>query len=251
MGGGGSPKVPKAQKLLMKQQAAMLSEMQAIMQESQEQQRLLMPALLEQMGIEGIYDDAGTLTGYRMREDELDPLRKEIEKGFLERSRAALAGELPVNPALMKDLSEREKTLEEELVKDFGSLSAARTSTAGQMRLREFEESKEGILEGARRGDLTMAEQLGIGRQFANQQLENTDVARISGLPDWMRGGAQGYGTLAQLYGQAQQPYMEHSRLEASSGGNILGQLAGVIGGAAAAGIGSAGGADLYKLMFK
>src|SRR3990172_2008136 len=104
--------------------------------------------------------------------DELAPLRSQIEKGFLERTQAALAGQLPVNPALLSDLAENERTLRETLRRQLGP--GFETSSPGIESLGEFGQRRSELLESARRGDLTLAEQLGISRQQANDlQLQN------------------------------------------------------------------------------
>jgi hypothetical protein len=100
--------------------------------------------------------------------DELETMRQEIEKGLLERSKAALAGELPVSPGLISDLGKQEQELNERLRQQFGV--GYETSTAGIQTLGDFEERKTNILEGARRGDLTMSEQLSLARQGMGMQ---------------------------------------------------------------------------------
>lgn len=116
-------------------------------------------------------------------EDPNQALREQIEQGFLDRTLAAQRGELPVNPALLSDLGQQEETLRETLRKQLGP--GFETSTPGTERLDQFFQTKEEILEGARRGDLTLSEQLGIGRSRENVDLVNQNIAQagtITGL---------------------------------------------------------------------
>lgn len=139
------------------------------------------------------------LTGFSKVERPEDKLRKEIELKLLERTKAGLAGELPVDPALMSDLAERERTLEEELSRDFGSLSAARTSSAGIERINKFNEMKESILTQARRGDISFGQQLAQSQGGDNMNRFVGARSNVVGLPF----NPSGYNGLNQSLAQA------------------------------------------------
>lgn len=140
----------------------------------------------------------GRITGVTQIEDPNRPLREEIETGFLERTRAALAGELPVNPALLRELGEQEETLRETLRKQLGP--GFETSSPGIEALATQSQRREELIEGARRGDLTLAEQLGIARQGSNEQSINQLLARVGGAANFQN-------PLISQFGSAQQPF--------------------------------------------
>lgn len=92
------------------------------------------------------------------RESELAPERQEIEQLQLDRSIAALRGELPVDPALLRDLDEQEQKLRDQLRKQLGT--GFETSTPGIEALSEFGNRRSEILERVRRGDIEAADRL-------------------------------------------------------------------------------------------
>ena len=206
MGGGGPSYQPPSaiETGLQTEQAALLRQQREMLAEQMRAQSLLSPYLFREAGVKPIYDAQGRMTGFEEVPDELGGLRKGIEKSFLERSQAALEGKLPVNPALLRDIERRRTTLRERYRRNLGP--GFETSTPYEEAQREQEESIEAILEGARRGDLTLAEQLGISRQQATDtQLANM-LNRATGAQSYPFAGS-GYGSLASLFGQAADPY--------------------------------------------
>ncbi len=129
-------------------------------QESQRLEDLLQPELLRQAGYELQLDASGNPIGVALTQDLLR--QREIERGMNERTLAALRGELPVDPALLRDLEREEGTLRESLLKQLGT--GYETSSAGIETLGQFAQRRQSILEGARRGDLSLAEQLSLAR---------------------------------------------------------------------------------------
>ena len=206
MGGGGPSYQPPSaiETGLQTEQAALLRQQREMLAEQMRAQSLLSPYLFREAGVKPIYDAQGRMTGFEEVPDELGGLRKGIEKSFLERSQAALEGKLPVNPALLRDIERQRTTLRERYRRNLGP--GFETSTPYEEAQREQEESIEAILEGARRGDLTLAEQLGISRQQATDtQLANM-LNRATGAQSYPFAGS-GYGSLASLFGQAADPY--------------------------------------------
>lgn len=237
-----SPKVSvpgptAAEQELLKAQTSALNQQRDILQQNLKQQQLLQPFLFEQAGVTPITGPGGEITGFqraptdpnvsRLQEletrfleqalgegDELQPLREQIERGLLERSAAALEGRLPVDPALMETLEQEESTLRDRLRRQLGP--GFETSTPGIEALGNFEERKGRLLDAARRGDLTLAEGLGIARQSANQQpLRNLlemaggvggeafgrageSLSRIAGVGGMSLPMAGGFGQLAR-----------------------------------------------------
>tara|TARA_Y100000310_G_scaffold292684_1_gene321663 strand:+ start:139 stop:1617 length:1479 start_codon:yes stop_codon:yes gene_type:complete len=129
---------------------------------------------------------AGTLRGQLQGGLTVDPFEQSlrdreqgIREGFISRTEAALAGDLPVNPALLRDLEQRQALLGENLRRSLGPDFA--TSTPGQNALAAFERERTIALEGARRSDLTMAEQLGIQREQNLRGQQLSDIQATGG----------------------------------------------------------------------
>ena len=96
------------------------------------------------------------------RNERLGPLEEDVETRQLERTLAALKGELPVNPALLRELDEQETLLREDLRRQLGP--GFETSTPGRDALDNFFRQKEELLEGSRRADIRDFEALSIAR---------------------------------------------------------------------------------------
>lgn len=131
---------------------------------------LLSNLAYRQAGLRLERDAAGEVTGIsEMSEAELDPRlrqQRDLERRFGERTLAALEGRLPVDPGLLETLNEEEETLQERLRRELGSGYA--TSSPGVEALGDFSRRRQQLLDQARRGDLTLAEQLGQARTSSN-----------------------------------------------------------------------------------
>lgn len=119
----------------------------------------------------------GQFTNFFEQQERLQPRLNEIEERFAERTLASLRGELPVNPALLSDLGEREANLRETLRRQFGP--GFETTTGALEALGTFEQSRLEALEGARRGDLTQATAL-LGRARGARTGTLRDVLSIN-----------------------------------------------------------------------
>lgn len=99
-------------------------------------------------------------------EDEMSgPLAqqdKEIRRLSGERTLKALRGELEVDPAVERDLKNQEQTLRERLQQQLGS--GYETSSAGQEALQRYREGADVLRSQARRGEMTLSEQLAASR---------------------------------------------------------------------------------------
>jgi len=154
----------------------------------------------------------GRITGFEEIIDPNEVLRDDIERGLLERTQAALRGELPVNPALLSDLETQERALREQLQAQLGP--GFETSSAGIEALDEFATFKNELLEGARRADLTLAEQLGIQRERANEQRIDDLILRSTGITGINQPTAQLFGSNSAGFGDAQVPFQNQRNLE-------------------------------------
>jgi hypothetical protein len=198
-----SPKFPgptQQEKELQGEQTALLRQQRDILNEQLRRQELLAPVLYKQAGIAPQYDASGNITGFAElpNTDTLKDLRQDIEKRFLERTQAALKGELPEDPGLLRQLQEGETQLNESLSRQLGPGYA--TSTPGIEALSNFQKRKSELLDAARRGDLTLAEQLGLARGAANMASNTAEMGLESEAIRSPFQGGQGFGNLAALY---------------------------------------------------
>lgn len=167
-----------------------------------------MPFLLKQAGFEVELNKKGKIKGITESPEQkaLNEQDQEIQKLLNERSLAALKGELPVDPALERELANQEETLRQRLQGQFGT--GYETSTPGIQTLDEFFQSASTLRSQARRGELTLAEQLGLARR-ESENADNTtafNMIRGSVIGDPLT-FANAMGSNAYGYGQAQQPY--------------------------------------------
>ena len=264
--GGGGDEVPfippSPQERALTSSLADLSQQGIDLAGSQQQlSSQLLPLFLENIGLQGQFGEGGALTGLSRaplseQQQRIQGLTGEIEQGFLERTRAALAGELPVNPALLSDLERQETDLRNTLRKQLGT--GFETSSPGIEALARFQEGRTGALESARRGDLTLGEQLGIARQQQNLATQQIGLGNMLGLNTFQGGalsalqGAAGIGstTLSQmLQGRGLQQGVANANAQLSQqssaglgslfgtlltaplGGTALGSIGGAIGG--------------------
>ena len=169
---------------LQREHAALLREQRALLQRQLREQDLLAGFALEEAGFRARRDERGNLVGFEpIPEAELSPAKleeRQIEQLFRQRSLAALRGELPVSPALTRSLTEDRQNLEARLRRELGPGFA--TSTPGIQALAEQELRGNELLESARRGDLTLAEQLGQARSAANLATAGGNIGELFGI---------------------------------------------------------------------
>ncbi len=214
--GGGGVKVPgpsAEERALQAQQAALLKTQTEILQQQQKQQAVLLPFLASQEGFNVTTDANGNITGITKTESELDQMKTDLEKQLTQRQLDALAGNLPVDPALETNLGRQEQTLRNQLLNQLGP--GYETSSAGIQALGDFLSNAESLRYGARTGQLTLAEQLGLAREQQNQfsQTSSQDFLRQIAVGDPLT-FAGAFGQVAQGYGQAQQPYIQQRQLQ-------------------------------------
>ena len=210
--------------------------------------------MLKQSGFNFEQDENGNIINITETPKETDPndqMRKDIETAFLERTKASLAGELPVDPGLIRDLNQSDQELENKLRKQFGDL----TSSPAQEALQRAKDSRNILLDQARRGDLSLAEQLGQNRQNSNQQLIDSGISRAFGIAGANNFASQ-WGQAGQSAGNAMQSFQFNRNMQFdankfnASQVNPLMSMAGTVGGAAlgayTGGLGAAHGAKLF-----
>lgn len=201
------------EKALQAAQAQLLKQQSSIISSQVEQQKALFPFFAEQAGYKLKYDDKGAITGAEKINDPLEQQSKDIQSLFNQRTLDALGGKLPVDPALERELATKEQTLRDALFQKLGP--GYETSTPGIQTLDEFFKSAEGLRYGARTGQLTLSEQLGLARTESNlgAQGQNLNIFRGFGISDPIT-FAQATGSNAQGYGQAQIPFIQQRQMQ-------------------------------------
>lgn len=134
-------------------QRDILEEMRSLQGDASDIQRMLQPILLRSMGFDVELDENGKITNITTEGGE-PLLRDVLQERLYERALKAVQGDLPSDPALVRELKEREDQLTEQLAKDFGSISAGRTSSPGMERLQDFEQFRFEALDQSRRRDI-------------------------------------------------------------------------------------------------
>ncbi len=189
--------------------------------EAQRLEDLLTPELLRGQGYEGIYDASGKLTGVSPTEGLLR--QRQIEGKLQERSLAALEGRLPVDPALLQDLEREEATIRETLRRQVGS--GYETSSPGIETLGQFAQRKSAILEGARRGDISLAQQLSLAQGEGRRADTSATLGTLQGLYP-VGGGSD----LASAFGGGTSQQRLQQIVQGLTGGSSLGNVAGGLG---------------------
>lgn len=268
----GSPKVeapkPTAEENALRvEQTELLRQQREILLSQNKQQQMLLPIFAQQMGLDLQMNPDGSIGKVtqnpqfaaiqKMQQEltmgqlekakadaELDPQRRAIEKALLERSQKALAGELEVDPALERDIGKQEQILRDRLRSQFGS--GYESSSPGIEALQNFAESSNVLRSGARTGQLTLAEQLGLARQgadmaqgqsnmglsqsqFQQQMAERAQLGQVLGAPMSI---ASGLGSAAQGYqmpiGQLQNYSQMKMQANIANAQNSMGLFGGI-----------------------
>lgn len=193
---------------LQQKQAEQLELQSQLIKQQAEQQKILLPFLMEQEGFDVEMDEAGNLKSIKKRADPDEDKRKDLERMYLDRSIAAMKGELPVDPALERSLKDQETMLREKLQGQFGE--GYETASPAIETLGEFFRSSEQLREGARTGQLTLSEQLGLTReqQSLYKRQAGTDALRTGMIGDPLT-IAGAFGQSAQGFGAALSPYIQ------------------------------------------
>lgn len=135
---------------------------------------------------------------------------KEIQGLLNERTLKGLRGELPIDPALERDISTQEQTLKDRLRAQFGS--GYESSSPGIEALQKFGEGATVLRDQARKGEISLSEQLSLARQGADYAQGGANLAasgaKLPGADPLSSGGfafglgqgdQQSSGTLRQI----------------------------------------------------
>lgn len=236
------PQPSAAETALQESQADLLKQQKEMIEEQRAQQKILLPFLAEQEGFDVEMNDNGTIKSIKKKLNPDDAKRKELEGMYLDRSLKAMKGELPLDPALEDSLKTGEQQLREKLQSQFGP--GYETSSPAIETLGQFMRSSEILREGARTGQLTLSEQLGITREQQDQfsRGSSTDALRNTAIGDPMS-FAGAFGQTARGYGQAQVPFLQQRQMQTQASSSSSDRLYRLLG----AGIGAIGqGAAAY-----
>ena len=206
-GGGGSSTTvnvpgPTAEETeLTRRQTEILDQQLSITKSQLEQSNILTPLLFTQAGIDAEFDSEGNLISVTEDPDAESrrTLRSEIEELSLGKQLAALKGEGEIDPALTRAFDEGEAVLREALLKQLGP--GFETSTPGIEALANFQQRKTETEFGARRGDLTLFEQISLGAQAGRQQPGTDTLNKILGISGIQTGNVSQLGQIAQGFG--------------------------------------------------
>lgn len=153
--------------------------------------------------------------------------QQEVNQLLLDRSKQALAGNLPVDPSLQRQFDTSEQVLRSSLAKNLGP--GYETSTPGIQALAQARQRRDETIYGAQHGEIGYADQLAMAGQsggiqpqgvnpwasignsgttaqylspFASQGSSNARSAQLLGTVGAPFSNSSGFGTLAQMYGQ-------------------------------------------------
>jgi hypothetical protein len=236
---GGGAKVPPPspeERALQASQKEMIDLQRDILLQQQQQNKVLLPFLADQEGFSITQDANGNILSISKKDDPLAAQAKEIQGLLQERSLKALKGELPVDPGLERDLASQKEQLRNKLASQFGP--GFETASPAIEALNRYDESANILREGARTGQLTLAEQLGITREQQNEfsRQSSQDVLRQSAIGDPLT-FAGAFGQTANNYLRAQQPFIQQRQMQtqasianAQSSASMFGAGIGLVG---------------------
>lgn len=199
-------------------------------------QEEFMPFYLESMGYGR--DESGAL--YR-----LEPEKDELTQAYYDRQLQALKGELPVSPAMEKELTDQKTKTIEALNQRLGS--NWNTTTAGIQAMSEFDKRAELLREEARRGQISTGEGLLESRMGFLSDLSQRETANI--------GGTGSYFMNPSYFQAALQPYQNQRAMQLQANGinaqNSAGMTSGLMSlGGTALGLGAAMGTAGFTAPF-
>lgn len=191
------PEPSGEERALQGEQLSLLRGQRDILSRQLREQSLLMPFLYRGMGITPKMNEQGEIIGF----DE-DPTmaadqkrNRDIQSRFADRTLAALEGRLPVDPSLTRDLSQQEQDLKASLAAQLGP--GAEASSLGQQALRDFGQRRTELLDASRRGDLTLAEGLGLARHAAGLQERQANMGGMMNISQLLGGTGAGYSSIS------------------------------------------------------
>lgn len=161
--------------------------------------RQLLPFLLEESGIKQVKDPTtGKITYEKIPPLESEQLSKQVETEANKRTLAAIKGELPVSPALEKELSGQEAETKAALLEQLGP--GYETGTPGIEALARERQRQSSIREAVRFGELSSLNAIGqarAGQRYGKSGQLYEEIAG-AGVPEQQAAGM--FATGGQLY---------------------------------------------------
>lgn len=214
MGGGGTVAAPvptAAEQQLQMQQSQNIAQQTDILKQQWAQQQMLAPILYQQAGIKPTMDPSGKITGFEQIVDPNAEKVKSLQSQYLDMQQQALSGKLPIDPSLTNELDKQDRTLAETLRQNLGA--GWETSTPGIQAMAEQGKRRGELTYSASRGDLTLAQQLGLAQQQGSDAQMQNLLGRITGVNSMQGNMASLFGNAASTAGTAIQGYQNQSAL--------------------------------------
>lgn len=215
---------------LLAAQREMVEEQLGILQLQEEETALMRPYILSGMGL---IEEGGELR-YMTEEErmagmsELELGQYGLTKASQERQAQAYAGELPISPALERNLTEQKKQIIEALSQRLGPNWMQ--TTPGQQAMSGFEERASLVREEARRGAITGEGGLLLGNLAYMGGARGQRTAEAYGFPSRTGGLLSGYGQVGAGYGQVYQGYQRISEAKGMRQAGLMGGMGSLIG---------------------
>lgn len=236
-------------------QTDLLKQQREIVTEQLRVQDLLSPILYKQAGVTPQFDSSGKIVGFTEQTDELSDMRDAIEKGLMERSLAALQGNLPVSPTLERELAKQEELTRASLQKQLGT--GYETSSAGILTLGDLFQRGTELREASRRGELTAAESMGLARGSNTAMLDAQTLQNVFGVTGQGWRGSEGitsalggYGGMMGVLGNDRALQTQANIQNAQSSNALWQSIGGIAGGALTGGLMGVGGLGTMGSIF-
>lgn len=248
-----APQQSASEKALQEAQTSLISQQQQILTDQVKQQNALMPILYKEAGLTPTFDSSGNITGFTQDADPQEVLRKEVETSLLQRTKDALAGNLPVDPGLERDLARQGSDLKASLASQLGT--GWETSSPGLFAEGQFGESANALRYASRRDQLVTAGGLAQNQAGINSNTLGAKMGFQSGVSSLRSPGLQlgaqlagtaGAGAANMAQSRMQQYQIQSQYAAANSPLALLGPL---LGAGAKAAFAPYGGSTLQSII--
>ncbi len=193
------PDASASEEALRGKQVEALTQQNQMLMESYQQQKALEPLFYEAAGLVPTKDEKGKIVGFTKAPlTEEQQLQNEINKLELTRSKQALAGELPLDPAVERQFTEAGTDLEERMLRQYGG--NWRDTTSGRTAMANYAQRKAETVSALQHGDIGMYEGLSMARQGQLDAQTQQLLQRASFVPGSLAQGGLTFGQSAAGY---------------------------------------------------
>ncbi|MDE1839569.1 MAG: hypothetical protein KGH87_06585 [Thaumarchaeota archaeon] len=214
---------------LMNQQTGMLGQEQSIT-------RAAMPFMFSAMGFSPQFDSSGNLTSLGNAMPAWMRRQGDIQSGLEGRVQNALNGGVQIDPYLKQQLDLEQQAQKQSMYNTYGTNPMG--STGGQNAESLRSQNYLNTLEDARRGDLTMAENLSLQNEGGMAGTIGMMTSPAQSIASNMHSSQIPGATMGQIYGQGfnqQQLGMQYGQMHNQAVNNFWGDIGGGVGGAGGA----------------